>query len=281
MESTFYVTRRFPCGHSAVYEHPAIILRKMTRAGLVPRDQEFAQITVHLGTSDGCITCPPPVKTTAATATTTINVTEEVAIHHDEYDPRQQAMKTTTTTSTTKTKSLLKHSFCCEHNMRRPMHDGLGEAIVLEVESAYCEGCQEAKMREVYESLHALEQELGLGLDLNPSNNKTTIIDDDHSSSSSSSDDDDDDEPQRQRLRRSGEDELRDMFRQLEEAQLTAELAPWHFRGSLRVFADICVAAIGSPPERLRAWVQTLTPNEYLVADVQKAIEERLVKKSS
>ncbi|KAK8062286.1 hypothetical protein PG997_014383 [Apiospora hydei] len=58
MENTFYVTRRFPCGHSAVYEHPAIVLRKMTRAGLVPRDQEFAHITVHLGTSDGCSTCP-------------------------------------------------------------------------------------------------------------------------------------------------------------------------------------------------------------------------------
>ncbi|KAK8112631.1 hypothetical protein PG984_013157 [Apiospora sp. TS-2023a] len=76
------------------------------------------------------------------------------------------------------------------------------------------------------------------------------------------------------------EDELRDVFHQLEEAQLTAELAPRHFRGALRIFADICVAAI-APPELLRAWVQTLTSNDYMVTDVQRAIEERLAREAS
>lgn len=256
MENTFYVTRRFPCGHSVVYEHPAIVLRKMTRAGLVPRDQEFAQVTVHLGTSDDCSTCGPGMKPTIRDITKKSNLT------------------TTHPTTTPMTKSLLKHTFCCEHNMRRPMHEsvlaklrkhqvippdyGSGEPIVLEVETSYCEGCQEAKMREVHESLDQLKRNL--------SPKTITISSDDRgegqrkSSSSWSS-------------RR--EDELRGVFHQLEEAQLTAELAPRHFRGALRIFADICVAAI-APPELLRAWVQTLTSNDYMVTDVQRAIEERL-----
>ncbi|KAK8112630.1 hypothetical protein PG984_013156 [Apiospora sp. TS-2023a] len=107
MENTFYVTRRFPCGHSVVYEHPAIVLRKMTRAGLVPRDQEFAQVTVHLSTSDDCSTCGP-VKTPS---TNMRDITKKSGI--------------IATTPTTTTKSLLKHTFCCEHNMRRPMHESV------------------------------------------------------------------------------------------------------------------------------------------------------------
>ncbi|KAK7993414.1 hypothetical protein PG989_006795 [Apiospora arundinis] len=191
-QSTFYITHRFPCGHSAIYEHPAIVLRKMTRAGLVPRDQEFSQITVHLGTSDRC----------------------------NMYHGSGAAEK--------------------------------GEAIVLEVESSYCEGCQEAKMREVHESLRALQRDLDLT--------------------------DDDPADDEQSLRRR-EDKLRDVFLQLEEAHLTAELAPRHFRGSLRVFVEICVEAIASPG-RLRDWMQTLTANDYLVGDVRKAVEERLRRKN-
>lgn len=257
MENTFYVTRRFPCGHSIVYEHPAIVLRKMTRAGLVPRDQEFAQVTVHLGTSDDCGTCGP-----GRTGSRDI--------------AKKSTSITTSTHQTFTTKSLLKHTFCCEHNMRRPMHESVlaklrkhqvippdhrgfpGEPIVLEVESSYCEACQEAKMREVHASLDQLKHHLS----------PKTIThhgDDGNRQSSWSS-------------RR--EDELRDVFHQLEEAQLTAELAPRHFRGALRVFADICVAAV-APPELLRAWVQTLTSNDYMVTDVQRAIEERLAQSSS
>ncbi|KAK8063361.1 hypothetical protein PG996_008013 [Apiospora saccharicola] len=255
--NTFYVTRRFPCGHSVVYEHPAIVLRKMTRAGLVPRDQEFAQVTVHLSTSDDCSTCGP-------TSVRYITKKSNITTTHQHQ---------TTTPATTK--SLLKHIFCCEHNMRRPMHEsvlaklrkhqvippdygGSGEPIVLEVESSYCEACQEAKMREVHASLDQLKHNLS----------PKAIIghgDDSKKSSSWSS-------------RR--EDELRDVFHQLEEAQLTAELAPRHFRGALRIFADICVAAI-APPELLRAWVQTLTSNDYMVTDVQRAIEERLARQDS
>ncbi|KAK7959451.1 uncharacterized protein PG986_004305 [Apiospora aurea] len=157
--------------------------------------------------------------------------------------------------------------------MRRPMHESVVAKlqkhevvpssnppgpIVLEVESSYCEGCQESKMRSVHESLHALQRDL-VGLDpskLNSSNHH-------HNNN--------------EKLLLRQEDELRDVFRELEEAQLTAELAPRHFRGALRVFAEICVAAV-APPERLRGWVQTLTTNDYMVGDVQRAIEERLMR---
>ncbi|KAK7964297.1 hypothetical protein PG988_011271 [Apiospora saccharicola] len=229
--NTFYVTRRFPCGHSVVYEHPAIVLRKMTRAGLVPRDQEFAQVTVHLSTSDDCSTCGP-------TSVRYITKKSNITTTHQHQ---------TTTPATTK--SLLKHIFCCEHNMRRPMH----ESVLAKLRKH-----QEAKMREVHASLDQLKHNLS----------PKAIIghgDDSKKSSSWSS-------------RR--EDELRDVFHQLEEAQLTAELAPRHFRGALRIFADICVAAI-APPELLRAWVQTLTSNDYMVTDVQRAIEERLARQDS
>lgn len=256
MESTFYITHRFPCGHSVIYEHPVVVLRKMTRAGLVPRDQEFSQITVHLSTSDSCTRCP------TKPTTTTSHIPDHITKQRKGLEQRIA------------TQSLLKHTFCCDHNMRRPMHEsvlaklrnhqvvppghGSGEegGIILEVESSYCEACQEAKMREVHESLDFLKQDLGL-------NFKAA---DDHAGN-------DEQLPRRRR-----EDELRDVFLQLEGAQLTAELAPRHFRGSLRVFAGICVEAV-TPPERLWAWVQTLTSNDYLAADVQKAIEERLAKK--
>ncbi|KAK8062287.1 hypothetical protein PG997_014384 [Apiospora hydei] len=159
--------------------------------------------------------------------------------------------------------------------MRRPMHESVVAKlqkhevvpstnppgpIVLEVESSYCEGCQESKMRSVHESLHALQRDLA---DLNPNPSKLN-------SSNHNNDDEN-------LLLRQEEDELRDVFRELEEAQLTAELAPRHFRGALRLFADICVAAI-APPERLRGWVETLTTNDYMVGDVQRAIEERLMR---
>ncbi|KAK6836771.1 hypothetical protein PG987_007266 [Apiospora arundinis] len=268
---TFYITHRFPCGHSAIYEHPAIVLRKMTRAGLVPRDQEFSQITVHLGTSDRCNMCPPtkPPPRTTATTTTMQHIVpgDDIAKQHGNNGVERK--------NTTTPPSLLKHTFCCEHNMRRPMHESVlaklrkhevippdhgsgtaekGEAIVLEVESSYCEGCQEAKMREVHESLRALQRDLDLDLDDDPAADSE------------------------QSLRRR-EDKLRDVFLQLEEAHLTAELAPRHFCGSLRVFVEICVEAIASPG-RLQDWVQTLTANDYLVGDVRKAVEERLRRKN-
>ncbi|KAK7995471.1 hypothetical protein PG990_014244 [Apiospora arundinis] len=227
--ATFYITHRFPCGHSAIYEHPAIVLRKMTRAGLVPRDQEFSQITVHLGTSDRCNMCPPTKPPPRTTATT-----QHIA--HARIRPRQAAQT---------------RSDPPDHGSGAAEK---GEAIVLEVESSYCEGCQEAKMREVHESLRALQRDLDLDLDDDPA------ADDEQS------------------LRRR-EDKLRDVFLQLEEAHLTAELAPRHFRGSLRVFVEICVEAI-APPGRLRDWVQTLTANDYLVGDVRKAVEERLRRKN-
>ncbi|KAK7912098.1 hypothetical protein PG985_014579 [Apiospora marii] len=270
MENTFYVTRRFPCGHSVVYEHPAIVLRKMTRAGLVPRDQEFAQVTVHLSTSDDCGTCGPGMKRPSSTTTSVRDISKK--------STNITAIQQTPTTK----KSLLKHTFCCEHNMRRPMHEsvlaklrkhqvlppdprGAGDPIVLEVESSYCEACQEAKMREVHASLDQLKHNLSpKTLAATITNNGNGDNENKNSKSSWSS---------------HREDELRDVFHQLEEAQLTAELAPRHFRGALRVFADICVAAV-APPELLRAWAQTLTSNDYMVTDLQRAIEERLAQSS-
>ncbi|KAK7999135.1 hypothetical protein PG991_014810 [Apiospora marii] len=255
MENTFYVTRRFPCGHSVVYEHPAIVLRKMTRAGLVPRDQEFAQVTVHLSTSDDCGTCGPGMKRPSSTTTSVRDISKK--------STNITAIQQTPTTK----KSLLKHTFCCEHNMRRPMHEpprrrgphraGSGELVLRGVP-----GGQDARGARLLDQLkHNLSPKT---LAATITNNGNGDNENKNSKSSWSS---------------HREDELRDVFHQLEEAQLTAELAPRHFRGALRVFADICVAAV-APPELLRAWAQTLTSNDYMVTDLQRAIEERLAQSS-